>query len=230
MRVAVLGSGMVGQAIASRLVELDHEVRMGSRTAGGPAADWALQAGETASAGDFADAAAFGELIVNATAGAVSLAALQQAGKANLAGKTLLDIANPIDSSRGDGPVTLTVANTDSLAEQIQRAFPSVQVVKALNTMNSAVMVHPEIVRGDHVVFLSGDHERAKQAVAGVLASFGWPAERIIDLGALATARGTEALLLLWLAVWRTVGAGQFNFAVNRGAAGLALGGSPRPA
>jgi 8-hydroxy-5-deazaflavin:NADPH oxidoreductase len=220
MRIALLGSGMVGQAIASRLVELDHEVRMGSRTAGGPAADWAREAGATASAGDFADAAAFGELIVNATAGAVSLAALRQAGEANLAGKTLLDIANPIDGSPGDGPVTLAVANTDSLAEQIQRAFPSTQVVKALNTMNCAVMVHPEIVGGDHVVFVSGDHDRAKRAVAGILESFGWPAQRIIDLGPLTSARGSEALLLLWLPVWRTVGGGHFNFAINREALG----------
>lgn len=218
MRVAILGSGMVGQAIGTRLVERGHDVRMGSRTAQGPAVQWADAAGDRASAGDFADAAGFGELIVNATAGSVSLDALRQAGEANLNDKILLDAANPIDTSRGDGPVVLAIANTDSLAEQIQRAFPSVRVVKALNTMNAAVMVNPEIVQGDHVVFMSGDDDTAKQEVSRLLGEFGWTSERIIDLGALATARGTEGLLPLWVSIWRTLGGRSFNFAICTGA------------
>jgi len=219
MRVGVLGSGMVGRTIASRLLELGHEVRMGSRTAGGPAAQWAAGAGGSASAGDFAAAATFGELVVSATAGAGSVDALTQAGEANLAGKVLLDVSNPIDTG-GPGPVTLTVANTDSLAEQIQRAFPKARVVKALNTMNCAVMVRPEAVPGEHVVFVSGDDHQAKQAIAQLLESFGWPEARIIDLGGLATARGTEGYLLLWLAIWQAVGPGQFNIVIAQVPAG----------
>lgn len=218
MRVGVLGSGMVGRTIASRLLELGHEVRMGSRTTGGPAGQWAADAGESASAGDFAAAAAFGELVVNATAGARSLDALAQAGEANLADKVLLDVSNPINTT--GGPVTLTVANTDSLAEQIQRAIPQARVVKALNTMNCAVMVRPDIVSGEHVVFVSGDDHQAKQAAVQLLESFGWPAARIIDLGALVTARGTESYLLLWLAISQAVGRGQFNIAIAHVPAG----------
>jgi 8-hydroxy-5-deazaflavin:NADPH oxidoreductase len=215
MRIGVLGSGIAGRTIASRLVELGHEVRMGSRSHGG-AAMWARTAGVRASAGDYADTAAFGELIVNASAGAHSLEVLRQAGEAALAGKVLLDVANPISPGSGGAPVTLTVANTDSLAEQIQRAFPQLMVVKALNTMNAAVMVRPELVAGDHVVFVSSDDHDARRLVTGLLESFGWPAARIVDLGGLATARGTEAYLLLWLGVWNAVGSGEFNIAIAR--------------
>jgi predicted dinucleotide-binding enzyme len=215
MRVGVLGSGMVGTAIADRLLELDHEVRMGSRSDRGPAAAWAQRSGRKASAGDFAGAARFGEIVINATAGERSLEALEAAGADSLEGKVLLDVANPIEAHAG-GPVTLSVANSDSLAEQIQRTFPGARIVKALNTMNCSVMVRPELVPGEHVVFVSGDDDRAKQTVTELLRSFGWPAERIIDLGGLASARGTEAFLLLWLPLWQSLGHGNFNIAINR--------------
>lgn len=193
---------------------------MGSRAAEGPAAQWAARGGPRASAGTFTDAAGFGELVINATSGAVSVDALGQAGSDNLAGKVLIDIANPISVHGGPGPVTLTVANSDSLAEQIQRVFPSSRVVKALNTMNCEVMVRPDTVSGEHVAFLSSDDADAKNAVADLLASFGWPANRIVDLGDLATARGTEAFLLLWLPLWQALGRGQFNIAVMQAATG----------
>lgn len=215
MRVGVVGSGMVGEALADRLLELGHEVRMGSRTADGPALRWAQRAGERASAGDFAEAAEFGELVINATAGANSAEALRQAGEQNLAGKVLLDVANPINTAGGSGPVTLTVANTDSLGEQIQREFPAARVVKALNTMNCSVMVRPETVPGEHVVFVAGDDAEAKRTIAELLKSFGWPNSRIIDLGPLVSARGTEAFLLLWLPLWRSLDQGQFNIAIE---------------
>jgi predicted dinucleotide-binding enzyme len=216
MKIAVLGSGMVGETLAGGLLALGHEVRMGSRTAEGPAARWASSAGARASAGDFAGAARFGELVINATAGARSLDALGAAGADNLAGKVLLDVSNPINTASGAGPVSLTVANTDSVAEQIQRAFPTARVVKSLNTINCAVMVDPDAVPGDHVVFVSGDDAEAKQTVTELLGSFGWPVERVIDLGALTTARGTEAYLLIWLAMWQAVGHPQFNIAIQR--------------
>ncbi len=215
MRVGVLGSGMVGQAIGSRLLESGHQVCMGSRSVDGPASGWARDAGERASAADFQGAASFGELLVNATAGAVSLQALRQAGGENLVGKVLVDIANPLAGAE-TGPVTLTIANTDSLAEQIQREFPLARVVKTLNTMNCSVMVRPDEVPGDHVVFLSGEDQQAKHATSELLGSFGWPAARIVDLGGIETARGTEAFLLLWLPLWQTLGSGRFNIAIHQ--------------
>src|SRR4051794_20878215 len=143
MHIGVLGTGTVGRTLSQALVDRGHEVRMGSRAAGNEkAVAWAEQAGPLASEGSFADAAAFGELAINATAGVASLAALESAGADTLAGKVLVDVSNPLDFSKGMPP-TLSVCNDDSLGEQIQRAFPEVRVVKALNTMTAAVMVDP---------------------------------------------------------------------------------------
>ena len=216
MRIGVLGTGMVGNAIAGRLVALGHTVMMGAREAGNERAQaWVESAGEGASAGSFADAAAFGELVVNCTAGAHSLDALEAAGRENLAGKLLIDVANALDPS-GGRPPTLTVANTDSLGEQVQRAFPDAKVVKALNTMNCQVMVDPSRVPGDHAVFVCGDDADAKRQVRELLESIGWPSLRIIDLGGIEAARGTEMYVALWLRLWGTLGTGDFNIAVVR--------------
>jgi len=214
MRIGVLGTGMVGRAIASKLVTLGHEVTMGSRTADNEAARaWAAEAGVGASHGTFADAAAHGELVFNCTAGAGSLEALRAAGAESLAGKTLIDVANPLDFSHGMPP-SLLVSGTDSLGEQIQREFPQTKVVKALNTMNCEVMVDPARVPGEHDVFVSGDDEDAKAQVRELLQSFGWPAGSIIDLGDISTARGSEGHLLLWLRLWGALGTGDFNIKV----------------
>src|SRR3954470_2205060 len=137
MKLGVFGTGMVGSTIATKLAQLGHEVKMGSRAAGNAkAVEWAKAAGGKASQGTFADAAAFGEVLFNCTSGGASLAALQAAGATNLAGKVLVDVSNPLDFSKGMPP-TLSVCNTDSLGEQIQRAFPDAKVVKALNTVNA---------------------------------------------------------------------------------------------
>ena len=216
MRIGVLGTGMVGVAIAGKLVALGHEVMMGSREAGNEKARaWMGDAGTGASEGSFTDAAAYGELVVNCTAGAHSLEALEQAGRTNLAGKVLIDVANPLDSSSGMPP-TLTVANTDSLGEQIQRALPDTKVVKALNTMNCEVMVDPAKVPGDHDVFLCGEDAEAKRQVTELLQSVGWPANHILDLGGISSARGTEMYVALWLRLWGTLGTGYFNIGVVR--------------
>ena len=202
MRIGVLGTGMVGNAIAAKLADLGHEVRIGSREAG-------------EGKGTFADAAAFGELAFNCTSGVHSLAALEAAGAENLAGKVLVDVANALDSSAGRPP-TLAVANTDSLGEQIQRAFPAAKVVKALNTMNCEVMVDPAKVPGAHNVFVCGDDADAKLQVGDLLQSFGWPAESIVDLGGIEAARGAEMYVAFWLRLWGTLGTGHFNIAVVR--------------
>lgn len=216
MRIGVLGTGMVGNAIAGKLVTLGHEVKMGSREAGNEKAlAWVETAGGGASEGSFADAAAFGELVVNCTAGAHSLAALEAAGTENLAAKVLIDVANPLDFS-GGMPPTLTVANTDSLGEQTQRAFPDTKVVKTLNTMSCEVMVDPAKVPGEHDVFLCGEDAEAKRQVIELLQSFGWPADHIVDLGGIRSARGSEMYLPLWLSLWGALGTGYFNIGVVR--------------
>jgi predicted dinucleotide-binding enzyme len=199
VRVAVLGTGVVGRTLGTKLVELGHEVKMGSRTPdNAPAAEWVASAGDAAGQGTFADAAAFGELVLNCTGGAVALEALTAAGGDNLEGKTVLDVSNPLDFSRGRPP-TLTVCNTDSVGEQIQRTFPGARVVKGLNTMNCGVMVEPSLVPGEHDVLICGDDESAKSEVSELLRSFGWPAERILDLGDITSARGLEMCVALWL-------------------------------
>ncbi len=217
MRFGVLGTGMVGHAIATKLVRLGHEVTMGSRQAGNQKATaWAAAAGSSAHQGSFSDAAAFGEIVVNATAGVASLQALGAAGEDNLAGKVLIDIANPIDPASGMPPA-LAVSNTDSLGEQLQRAFPRARVVKALNTMNADIMVDPSLVPGSHTVFVGGNDADAKRQVKQLLASFGWPQTDIVDLGDIASARGTEMYLALWLRLWGAIGTGHFNIKVVAG-------------
>lgn len=216
MKLAVLGTGMVGNAIATKLVELGHEVMMGSRTAGNEkAVEWAAGTGELASEGAFADAAMFGEVVFNCTAGAGSLDALRAAGSENLEGKLLIDVANPLDYSEGMPP-SLFVSSTESLGELIQRELPGARVVKALNTINCEVMVDPGKVPGDHVIFVCGDDTDAKAEAVRLLGEFGWPKERVIDLGDITAARGTEMYLPLWLRIMSTLGTGHFNISVNR--------------
>ena len=218
MRYGVLGTGQVGRALAGRLVDVGHEVRMGSRTPDNEAAAvWVAEAGAGASQGTFADAAEFGQTVMNCTNGPVALDALAAAGSENLAGKVLIDVANPLTFETGR--LTLTVCNTDSLGEQIQRAFPEARVVKTLNTMNNQLMIHPERVPGAHSVFVSGDDAEAKQLVTGMLESFGWPAESVVDLGGIETARGVEMYLVLWISMMQAGGTPDFNVNVVRAGA-----------
>lgn len=151
---------------------------------------------------------------MNATTGTGSLAALASAGEDNLAGKILVDIANPLDFSKGMPP-SLTVCNTDSLGEQIQRAFPRTKVVKTLNTMNAYLMVEPrQLAGGAHTVFMSGNDVGAKETVHKLLESFGW--QDIVDLGDITTARGTEMMLPIWVRVWGATQNPMFSFKLVR--------------
>ncbi|WP_225839832.1 NADPH-dependent F420 reductase [Streptomyces sp. NK08204] len=226
MRYAVLGTGIVGRTIAGKLAALGHEVVVGTRDpqatlartepdayGNPPIAEWLAQHTRVRLL-CFADAAAFGAAVVNTTAGAVSLQALEAAGADNLAGKVLLDIANPLDFSQGMPP-SLNPVGTDSLGEQIQRAFPATKVVKTLNTMNAAVMVDPSRVAGEHNVFVCGDDTDAKKLVTELLAEFGWPRQSVIDLGDITGARGTEMLLPVWLRLWGVLGHTDFNFQIQ---------------
>jgi predicted dinucleotide-binding enzyme len=213
MKIGVLGTGVVGTTIGTRLVQLGDDVMMGSRTkTNEKAAAWVKANGPKASHDTFADAARFGELLFNCTSGGASVDALKLAGAANLNGKVLLDIANPLDFSKGMPP-TLSVCNTDSLGEQIQRAFPDVKVVKTLNTMSCKIMVNPSLVPGEHDVFVSGNDRGAKAKVTEILKGwFGW--KSVIDLGDITTARGTEQILALWVRLMGTLGTANFNFKV----------------
>jgi predicted dinucleotide-binding enzyme len=214
MKVAVLGTGEVGQTIGSRLVGLGHEVKLGSRAAGNQkAAAWAKKAGAKASYGTFADAAKFGDLVFNCTLGAASVEALKAAGEANLGSKVLIDVSNPLDFSKGMPP-SLLVCNTDSLAETIQRAFPKAKVVKALNTMANPVMVNPRSLSGTHHTFLAGNDAGAKETVRGILGQFGWTPEEVLDLGDLTAARGTEQWLPLWVRIMGATKSAMFNIRV----------------
>ena len=210
MKIAVFGTGMVGNTIASKLVSLGHDVKMGSRSASNEkAAAWVKQAGARASQGTFTDAASFGEIIFNCTKGDATLDAIRAAGAKALEGKILVDISNPLDFSKGMPP-SLFVFGTDSLGEQIQREFPKTRVVKALNTINANVMVDPSRVPGEHATFVSGNDAEAKQKVTEILRGwFGW--KQVIDLGDITTARGTEAYLMLWLRLWGALGTPDFN-------------------
>jgi predicted dinucleotide-binding enzyme len=213
MKIGVLGTGPVGQAIATRLVELGHHVTMGSRDpANETAAGWARAHG--AASGDFGQAAGGADLVVNATAGNHSLDAVAQAGPGP--GTVLLDVSNALD---GNFPPGLTVPYGDSTAERLQRAYPDVHVVKALNTMNCDVMVHPELVPGEHDVFVAGDDAAAKAAVVGLLRQFGWPEAAIRDVGPVSAARGLEAAVLFWVTLRLAVGHNRFNFHVVEGSA-----------
>jgi predicted dinucleotide-binding enzyme len=202
MKIAVLGTGMVGHALAGKLVSLGHEVTMGSRESGNPKGEaWAGQSGPNARAGSFTEAAGYSELIVNATPGTVSRAALAEAGAGNLNGKVLLDVSNPLDSS-GGFPPSLSVCNTDSIAETIQRTYPEVRVVKSLNTVSAPVMVDPGRLPGAHDIFMAGNDQGAKSVVSGLLQEFGWAPGHIRDLGGLDAARGMEMWLPLWLRIF----------------------------
>jgi len=201
MRIGVLGTGVVGKTLGTKLVQLAHDVRMGSRKAGNDKAKaWVKEAGGKASEGSFADAAAHGEIVFNCTAGMASLDALRAAGARNLLGKILIDVSNPLDFSKGMPP-TLSVCNTDSLGEQIQKAFPEARVVKTLNTVTTAIMVQPSLIPGLHTMFVSGNDAQAKATVIDLLKKgFGW--KDVLDIGDIMAARAQEMYLPLWLRLY----------------------------
>jgi predicted dinucleotide-binding enzyme len=217
MKYAVLGTGLAGRTIAGRLAELGHEAMVGTRDPEATRtrseyADWAA-AHPGVGLVTYADAAAAADIVVNATNGAAAIDVLTLAGSDRLAGKVLIDVSNPLDFSQGMPP-TLLVKDTDSLAEQIQRAFPQARVVKTLNTMNAEVMVHPDVLSDPGTVFVSGNDPDAKEAATQLLSEFGHT--DVIDLGDLSTARGAEMLLPIWVRLMGLMGTARFNFKIVR--------------
>jgi 8-hydroxy-5-deazaflavin:NADPH oxidoreductase len=228
MKVAVLGTGSVGQSLSAKLASLGHEVKMGTRDVaasrerkgvdnfGQPlVGEWlSSPAAKKVQLTTFLEATKGADLVVLATLGQIAHDVLASCGQ-HLDGKVILDITNPLDFSKGFPP-TLSVCNTASLGEQLQAAFPKARFVKSLNTLSNPVMVKPDLVPGDHNVFVSGNDETAKQQVKALLESFGWKAASIIDVGDITTARATEMLLPLWVRLFGAWKTPMFNFAVRR--------------
>jgi len=230
MKIAIIGTGAVGRTLASKLAELNHEIMMGTRNVSDklavttsddrgnpPFSEW-LKTNSKVELGTFAEAAAFGELIINATNGSNSVTALILAGKKNLGGKVLIDISNPLDFSNGMPPSLLAgLNNTNSLGEEIQKTFSETLVVKTLNTMWCGLMVKPDLIgKGDHINFISGNNTDAKAKVKKLLNQMGWKDEHIIDLGDITGARATESMLPIWLRVMSLSKSGVFNFKIVR--------------
>lgn len=228
MKIAILGTGMVGQTLASALAAKGHDVIIGTRDVaktlastqpngyGMPAFGVWLKDHTGIKVDTFANAAQWGDLLVNATNGAVSLEALAHANAGSLGNKVLIDVANDLDFSKGMPPSSRSsdVAGA-GLAEKIQAAYPILRVVKTLNTMNAFVMGNPGLVAGgDSTVFMSGNDGDAKAVVKQVLQSFGW--EDIIDLGDITSSRAVEMLMPIWLRLWGVLGQQPYNFKIVR--------------
>lgn len=218
MKIAVLGTGMVGRAVAAGLSRIGLDVVIGTRDPVGSLArtgtedfgTWSAMNGDIVVA-TYAEAARDATLVINALNGAVSVTGLRAASIAP--GTVLLDISNPLDLS-GDVPA-LFVANHDSLGEHIQREFPELRVVKSLNTMTAPAMVEPHLIAdGDFTTFVSGNDDAAKAQVMSLLNSLGH--HDLIDVGDITTARGTEALMLLWIRLMGPLGSPYFSWKVAR--------------
>jgi 8-hydroxy-5-deazaflavin:NADPH oxidoreductase len=228
MNIAVLGTGSVGQTLSAKLVQLGHKVVMGTRKVGeaqsrttkdgygNPGIGEWIKSNPAVKLATFAEAIAFGQLIINATMGGKSIAALKAGKSGDLAGKIIVDLANPLDFSKGMPPVLIPeLCNTTSLGEEIQKAFPQSYVVKTLNTMWCGLMVNPSMVGGgDHHNFISGNNPEAKFEVRKLLSQFGWKDEKLLDLGDITSSRGTELILPIWLRVMSVKQNGAFNFKV----------------
>jgi 8-hydroxy-5-deazaflavin:NADPH oxidoreductase len=228
MKIAILGTGNVGQTFATKFTALGHEVMMGTRNVADtlarkatdnygslPFGEW-HSSNEKVQLGTFAEAVAYGQIVLNALQGAVTITAINSANAADFDGKILLDISNPLDFSKGFPPSLIPeLQNTNSLAEEIQKTLPNAKVVKSLSTMWSGLMVNPAMIgNGDHNAFIAGNDADAKTKVKEILASFGWIASNILDLGDITKARGVEMYLPLWLSIYGATNNGAFNIKI----------------
>jgi 8-hydroxy-5-deazaflavin:NADPH oxidoreductase len=228
MKIGILGTGTVGRTLAARLHELGHQVVIGTRSVedkltdeskdmygNPPFSEWQEQNPEIPLV-TFGEAASYGDLIINATKGGGSINALQQAGSANIVGKILVDIGNPLDMSKGIPPSLMPdLSNTHSLGEELQMKFPETKVVKTLNTMWAGIMINPALINnGDHTNFICGNDQEAKETVKGILKEMGWKDENLLDLGDISAARGTESYLPTWLRIMNAKKTGAFNLRI----------------
>ena len=213
MRIAVIGTGVAGRTLAQGLQRAGHDVVVGTRDPDATSRrdEWV---GLDVPLQPLGTVAGEAEMVINATNGAASLSALGEVGSDHLTGKVLVDVANPLDFSQGFPP-TLSVKDTDSLAEQIQRAFPDAKVVKALNTVTASVMVDPaSLGDGDTTIFVAGDDAEARQATVGLLRELGW--RDVVEFDGLQNARGLEMWLPLWVRLMGALGTAEFNLKLVR--------------
>ena len=208
MRIGILGSGRVGQALGVGFAGLEHEVMIASRN---PRQEkvklWLEQTGRGTSAGTFAEVARFAELAVLATSWDGTESAIRLAGPQNLAGKIVIDVINPLDYSTG-GPPQLAIGHTNSAGEEIQRRLADSFVVKAFNAVGLEHMVNPQFPGGPPDMFICGNDAQAKQTVTDILHDFGWS---VVDLGGIELSRYLEPLAMIWIV--QTVNTGNRNHA-----------------
>ena len=230
MKIAILGTGNVGQTFAVKFVELGHEVMLGTRNVEAtlarkatdnygslPFAEWHSK-NEKVQLGTFAETATFGEIVLNVLQGAVTINTLKSIPASSFDGKIIVDVSNPLDFSKGFPPTLSEGLNNDnSLGEEIQKTLPNAKVVKTLNTMYSGLMINPRALGEDSTVFVSGNDADAKAKVTTTLKEFGWKDSEILDLGDITTARGTEGFLPLWLRIFGATQNGFFNMKVATG-------------
>lgn len=214
MKISVLGTGMVGQTIATKLGETGHEVMVGSRDRNNPKAKEWIKKVTKVSLGTFEESAKFGDLMFNCTLGAATLQALDLANAQSLGSKILIDTSNPLHFSKDNEP-SLFACNTDSLAEQIQKTYPNLKVVKTLNTLTAMLMVHPDLLPGKHNLFIAGNDSMAKKDVRLLLCnSFGWKEDSFLDLGDITGSRAAEMMILMWIRLWGYYQNPVFNFSI----------------
>jgi 8-hydroxy-5-deazaflavin:NADPH oxidoreductase len=225
MKISILGTGMVGQNLALAFAAKGHDIMIGTRdpaasvtnTApnayGQPGFGTWYQAQSGLELGSYHQAMVFGEIIINATNGLVTLEVLKQGQADKVGSKILIDVANKLQPVAGGMPMAL--ANDEgSLGEEIQTAFPNLRVVKSLSTMNTHIMGNPALVAGDSSVFIAGNDSDAKAVTRALLVDFGWT--DIIDLGDIKGARGVEMMMAIWLRLWGVIGNTPFNFKIVR--------------
>jgi len=217
MNIGILGTGTVGETIATALIDRRHHVMIGSRQGGGEKAlAWVKKAGKNAQEGTFDTAAQYGELLFICLNGEHALRALEMVAPEHVAGKIVVDVTNPLDFTYGMPPRVLEEYSAVSLGERIQQALPTAHVVKALNTVTAALMVDArKVAKGEHTLFLCGNDKDAKNKVAHFLAdNFYWKGDHLIDLGGIAASRVVEGLVPLWVQLWQSLGTPMFNFRV----------------
>ena len=224
MKIAILGTGNVGQTFAEKFISLGHQVMLGtrnvtdtmSRTGTGTSfAEW-HEKNVKVTLGTFAESAAFGDIVVNALNGGATLSAINGCKSSDFDNKIIIDISNPLDFSKGFPPILIEgLNNSNSLGEEIQKALPNAKVVKTLNTMWSGLMVNPTMLNdGNHINYICGNAAAAKATVLSILGDFGWKNENILDLGDITNARGTESTLLLWTRIYAATQSGAFNMSI----------------
>lgn len=208
MRIGVIGSGDVGLKLADGFSELGHEVMVGSRDpAQQKLVSWSQRHGGKASVGTFEQTALFGEIIVIATLWAGTQSAIKLANPKNFSGKTVIDVTNPLDFSKG--MPTLALGFNDSAGETVQRLLPDSKVVKAFNIVGNPHMIHPEFECGPPTMFICGNSADSKKQVADILEKFGWES---IDIGGIEESRLLEPLAMIWIRHYISTGTGNHAF------------------